>query len=71
MDTKTENVSPGNTCEVGNLQVQYFPNSAKDQLDAMAMRNKMSRRELFVLFAQNAEEIEKFLKNKKVLVPRP
>lgn len=71
MDTKQEGASPANGCDVGNLQVQYFPNSAKDQLDAMATRNKLSRRELFVIFAQNAEEIEKFLKGKKILVPRP
>jgi len=58
-----ENVDNG----VMNFQIQYFPRAAKIKLDEMAERNKMTKKELLILIAANAGEIEEFLKKKRIL----
>lgn len=52
---------------VGNFQIQYFPNWAKVVIDAIAAENNVSRKELFVALASNREKFTEFLKNAEIL----
>lgn len=53
-----------------NFQIQYFPKEAKQKIEDMADRHRMSKRHLLILFAEHAEEIEEFLEKKKILPAR-
>lgn len=53
--------------EVCNFQIQYFPNDAKDKIDAFIRRNQLSRKKLLLLFARNLEKIEDFMKKEGIL----
>lgn len=62
-----ENNQPADECNVTNFQIQYFSITAKNKLDAMADRHKLSRKQLFQLIADNAEVIEEFMVKKNIM----